>query len=214
MFEFTNAKNITLVNIIRAMQEETGEQISAASTLLRLKRVDLLAKIETMAEANDLAIADDGSVTSIDPGNQEITVSLTGLPIEIQNDIDAVNYLLANPGVLEDETPEEIEAEYQDALNTDGIDIDEDDEAPADGAAPKGKGRLFADDAIITVLVPNPRRAGSIISTRFDLMQTGMTVAGYIAAVEKATGSTQGARRTVRKSVKKGHITVSSAAKE
>lgn len=84
------------------------------------------------------------------------------------------------------------------------------DEAPPVNGARRGGKALQAAEGIVTVLAAsNPKRDGSATHARFDLLKSGMTVAEYISAVEKATGTHRGARRTLRKAVAAGLVVVS-----
>lgn len=76
--------------------------------------------------------------------------------------------------------------------------------------AKRGGRALQPETGVITVVTTdNPKREGSASHARFDLLRSGMTVAEYIAAVEKATGTHRGARRTLRKAVAAGLVVVS-----
>ena len=67
----------------------------------------------------------------------------------------------------------------------------------------RGKPASIAQDAVITHVAENPKRAGSSAHTRFSLYQVGMTVAEYEAA--------GGAPGDVRDDEKRGHIKVQRA---
>jgi hypothetical protein len=74
------------------------------------------------------------------------------------------------------------------------------------GAKRSGGRRLFEDDAIIRVVGTVTGREGSAALARRQLLGDGMTVAAFVASVEAKTGSTVGARRTVRKALRKGLV--------
>lgn len=111
------------------------------------------------------------------------------------------------------------EAEFQVALDNEGVDSEKTEEEAAQAAMTgevpvasskrRGAKPLQADDMVITVLVAsNPKRDGSATAARFGLMQSGMTVGEYVAAVVASTGTNKRARRTLRKAVAAGQVAV------
>lgn len=74
-----------------------------------------------------------------------------------------------------------------------------------------GGRRLFSNDAIIRVIGTVSGRDGSAALARRQLLGDGLSVAEFIASVEAETGSTVGARRTIRKAIRKGLIRLEKA---
>jgi hypothetical protein len=171
MFDLSAAKNPDLAAILRALQERTGIAVGPASLIARMKRADLISKIEEQCAAGSLAIADDGSVA---PGSVPEAGEPSAAPSEAP---------LAAP------VPEvEVVGTFTRTASQRVL--------------------LQPDDWVITVLVENSRREGSVAHARFSLLQTGQTVAEFIAAVVAATGSDHRARSTLRKAVRRGEISV------
>lgn len=182
--------NLQISNEIRGLQEDLGLPISAASTLMRLKKDVLVAKLTDLRSQMVTKVA-----------AQKVTDEA-----EFQTALD-------DEGV----DPEDLtDDELQDRIEEEGEDRGQDASVAstptlASGTARRGAKPLQADDMVITVVVAsNPKRDGSATAARFGLMRSGMTVAEYIAAVEKATGTSKRARRTLRKAVAAGQVVVSS----
>lgn len=225
MFDFLKSTNQQLVDMIRAMHEDQGKVIPASSTLLRLKKDELLRRVATLM-------------------GKEMGVDERGEPVVL------------TPAVLEvTETPAEVAAEFQAALDVEGVDPESDDplahdfggnkdavggyhEIPADETdsfnsahvSPEGTGEHLpaetaeepktrgararhGDDEVLTVLAAkNPKKEGSAAYVRWSCMKTGQTVGEYIALVNELQGEKSDARGTLAKAIRRGEVSV--AAKE
>lgn len=211
MFNFQSASNVQLADLIRALCEDKSTTIPAQSTLLRLKKDDLLKRV-VKEMGTEFHIGEDGYPVRA-PDAASLQAALTD-PDGFQTVLNAegVDYEPAgvSGSVHEDlifvETPL-TPAEAVELFTEPSSKV----EAPAKAAGTsRGAKPLQANDAVITVLVAaNPKRDGSATAARFGLMKSGMTVAAYIAAVEAATGTAKRARRTLRKAVAAGQVTVS-----
>jgi hypothetical protein len=210
MYDFKNSTNTQLADMVRALHEERGLVIPAQSTLLRLKKDALMAKVIGLMGEN-FGIDDRGEPVAIVIETAEDAVTQAALNAE---GVDAEETGDTDFDGIEDETNE-----VADSTNTEDLDngLDEDGhDGVTNGvhaeAAPKATRRgakvAQADEAVITVVTTNPKREGSAAHTRFSQMKTGMTVAAYVAAVESATGSSKNARGTLAKAIRLGHVTV------
>lgn len=182
-----------LANIIRGMQEDRGLPISAVSTIIRQKKVDLIASIQCMQAGAEPAPAESRFVG--EPGS---TVPLTVAETQdMQETIDA-------EGIDSEETEEEPVVNGAAAPAN----------PPASAKKRMGAAPNVADHMVITVLAPsNPRRPGTAGYKRFSLFTTGMTVGQYVEAVKQATHNSDGnARGTLNKSIRKGHVRVDAPA--
>jgi hypothetical protein len=200
--------NVQLVDQVRALQQDTGKVMSAASTLLRLKKPTLIEMIEELsAEApgnpGPMEPACDSAEPSTEPSN----------PVHPE----AENRFVGPAGSTTVLTSAEI-ADMQQAIDEEGIDPPEMDEPAPQPATPArkrvGAAPTVADTMVITVLAPsNPRRPGTAGHKRFALLQTGNTVGHYVEAVKLAThNSDRYARGTLNKAIRLGHVRVDAPA--
>lgn len=198
-----------LIENIRTLQDMVGDRVLAASTLARRSLDDLetlqvgLQRIHE-AEARQIETAQAEFESSV----QE-SLETDGIDAE-----DGV--ICVGDRVTDDHGLDLVVVATVDGLFQQGDTV----VALSDGtlvvtepSAKTGGRALHADDSVITVKVAsNPKRDGSANHARFALLQSGQTVGQFVAAVEAATGSQAGARRTIRKAVRAGLIEVTPAA--
>jgi hypothetical protein len=195
--DLNNLKCAQLVDQVRALQEDTGKVVSAASTLLRLKKPALIEMIEALSAEGPVATDEESLIVDY------VALHEAGpsTPVESQfvGTVDSTAPL----------TPAEV-AEWQQAIDEEGIDPEDAPAAPQPPRKRVGAAPTVADAMVITVLAPsNPRRPGTAGYKRFALLQTGMTVGAFVEAVKLAThNSDRYARGTLNKAVRLGHVRV------
>lgn len=171
---FDTARATQLVDVIRALQEERGETINACSTLMRLKRGDLIKRIETLGAGFE--ITDDGNVRRVnDP------------PVT-----DAYATRAAETGQTREEAKRTTLAESYGKLDA-AVDRDlaGKSEVVSEGQfvraekTPKERLSMPRDHVIVLLTDKNPRRPGTAAWDLWAALRSGMSVGDYCSACEK-----------------------------
>lgn len=218
MFDFHGATNQQLVDMIRALHEDQNKVIPASSTLLRLKKDELLRRVSALM-GTKMGVDDRGEPVLLNEANADFAADAAAALTEVLDQGDAEEFQAA----LDDEG---VDAEVDDSHGIDdegwdgvagGVYVRE---APANNppvepttalaSKTRGARARHGDDAVITVVATkNPKREGSSAYTRWNCLKTGQTVGEYVAEVIRVTGSDDDARGTLTKAVRRGEVTIS-----
>lgn len=192
MFDFATAKKSTIINAIRALQEDRGEAINAYSTLERLKTKELQRKCEELLSDGVFDLTDEGNVVRLkEPKVLEVTPVTA--PIQVGDEI-----------TMPDGEKLVVLGTSADAPKTNGRkpkvhNVKHDDQ-------PK-RSRLRDEDLIEIVSAPAQARAGTKRAEWYSHLRNHIKVGTYIRNV----GDPVAARDVITYLVRQGNIVVKSA---